>query len=57
MDPKYSRIHGLISEINNLLDNDSGSLLPLLNKAATLASLCDDIEHRVLFEYHIEGYN
>lgn len=55
MDSKYKLISGLLSEINQLLDNDTEYLLPLLNKAARLASLCGDIEHRVLFETHIEG--
>jgi hypothetical protein len=55
MDSRSNQIIELLNEINRLLDNHSGSLVPLVTKAARLANLCDDTEHKLLFEIHVDG--
>ena len=55
MDLRDKRIEELILEINQLLENEAGSLIPLVTKAVRLANLCNDVEHRFLFEVHLNG--
>jgi predicted nucleotide-binding protein len=56
MNLEFDRMTRLISEVNNLLNDDSSSLLPLLNNAARLAGMCGDMEHKILFDIHIKGF-
>ena len=55
MDLRDKKIEKLILEINQLLENEAGSLIPLVTKAVRLANLCNDVEHRFLFEVHLNG--
>ena len=55
MDLRDKKIDKLILEINHLLENETSSLIPLVTKAASLANLCDDAEHRRLFDLHLDG--
>ena len=45
----------LIDEIYELLADNSNSLVPILQKAARLANLCDETDLLTLFEYHLDG--
>lgn len=45
----------LIEEINRYLEHDADSLQPALRKAIRLADICGDVEHRMLFELHLDG--
>lgn len=47
----------LIDEINSALEQKDSLLTPIVRKAARLASLCNDIEYRTLFDFHLEGCN
>lgn len=44
----------LIAEINRQLD-EHGALTPIVRKASRLAQLIGDMEHRILFDLHLDG--
>lgn len=47
----------LVDEINDVLERRTGSLTSAVRKAARLALLCNDHEHRMLFDMHLNGVN
>lgn len=55
MDLPNKKIEELILDINQLLESETGSLVPLVTKAVRLANLRDDTEYRFLFEVHLNG--
>src|SRR5437868_6657432 len=49
--------YNLIGEINAHLEHGDGTLSSIVRKAARLAHLCGDSEHRMLFDMHLNGIN
>lgn len=45
----------LVDDLNAGLEQTGASLVPLLRKAIRLAKLCQDLEHQLLFELHLDG--
>jgi len=55
MKDHLDKIEHLLDEVQTLMDNPNGSLAAILRRAARLAVLTGDNEHRDLFRFHIEG--
>lgn len=55
MSTDYKQINRLIDELHSLLDDESVSLAPILRKAARIATMVGDEEHRDLFLLHLNG--
>jgi predicted nucleotide-binding protein len=53
----YSQKKALVEEINRQLDEQGAPLTPVVRKAARLAQLVGATEHRILFDFHLDGAN
>lgn len=45
----------LVDEIYHLLEHNSSQVSSILKKAIRLAEACGDMEHRLLFDIHLDG--
>src|SRR5947209_7576661 len=45
----------LIQDINDLLEQPSSLLTPIVRKASRLAQLCNQLKYQALFELHLDG--